>query len=117
MKKIYMIRQLAVSLLAFFILIWAFFKNEFIVKIIISPFLICSFCAFHECLFLILNKIKIAKIFQFAFRISFFIYIFGVLLYAIYYAISSQSYSLFFIIGIFIIVIIPFFKNAFFHKK
>ena len=82
MRNIYNIRQIFVSFMATSILTWAFF-----------------------------NKNKIANIFKNIFRISFFIYIIGFLIYATYYAISNKSYLLLIIISIFIIGIINFFKK------
>ena len=117
MKKIYNIRQIVVSIIVILILTWAFFKNQLIGKIIMSPFLICSIAIFFENLFLLLNKEKISNIFKYIFRISFFVYAFGFLIYAIYYTISTKTYSLFIIIGIFIIGTIHFFKATFFKKK
>ena len=58
MKKIYNIRQIVVSIIVILILTWAFFKNQIIGKIIISPFLICSIAVFFENLFMLLNKEK-----------------------------------------------------------
>ncbi len=117
MKQIYIFRQIIVSLIAFSILIWAFFKNQFISKIIITPFIVCSLAILGENIFLLLNKNNLSNIFKYIFRISFFIYIFGLLIYAIYYTITNKTYSLFIIIGIFIISIIHFFKVSFFKKK
>ena len=117
MRNIYLIRQMVVSAMAFSILIWAFFKNQLVVKIIISPFLICSIAIFFENLFIFLNKKKISNIFKYIYRISFFIYAFSFLIYAIYYAISNNSYTLLIPVGIFIIFGIPFFKSAFLNKK
>ena len=111
MRNIYNIRQIFVSFMATSILTWAFFKNQLVVKIIISPFLICAIAIGLENIFLLLNKNKIANIFKNIFRISFFIYIIGFLIYATYYAISNKSYLLLIIISIFIIGIINFFKK------
>ena len=117
MNKIFSIRQIIVSFSAFLILLWAFFENKFVVKIIITPFLICSIAIFFENLFLLLNKKKISNIFKYIFRISFFVYIIGFLIYATYYSIINKSYSLLIIVGIFILGVIPFFKKAFFNNK
>ena len=102
-----------VDLTAFLTLTWAFSCNQFVGKIIISPFLICSFTHLLEMLFILIEKEKIAHIFKYIFRISFFIYIFGFLVYAIYDAISNKRYSSFIIIGIFIIVAFRILKAAF----
>ncbi len=117
MKKINNIREIIVSLTAFSILIWAFSKNQILGKIIIIPFLICSLAIFFKNIFLLLNKEKISNVFKIIFRISFFIYVFGFLIYSVYYAITTKTYSLFIIIGIFMIVSVRFFKMTFFKKK
>lgn len=117
MKKINNIREIIVSLTAFSILIWAFFKNQILGKIIIIPFLICSLAIFFKNVFLLLNKERISNVFKIIFRISFFTYVFGFLIYLVYYAITTKTYSLFIIIGIFIIGAIRFFKMAFFKKN
>ncbi len=117
MNKIFSIRQIIVSFSAFLILLWAFFENKFVVKIIITPFLICSIAIFFENLFLLFNNKKISNIFKYIFRISFFVYVIGFLIYATYYAIVNKSYSLLIIVGIFILGGIPFFKKAFFNNK
>ena len=95
MKTIYIVRQIIVSIFVFFILCWAFFKNEWTSRLIMIPFLICSIALFFKNLFLLLHKVKLATIFMYLFRISLFTYIFGLLIYASYYAIIHQSYSLF----------------------
>ena len=117
MKNIYAIRQIIISIGALLILTWAFFNNEILGKIIICPFLVCSLAIFGENIFLILKKEKIAKVFKYIFQISFFIYAFGLLGYAIYYAIVNKSYSLFIVIGIFLAGTIYFFKMVFFKNK
>ena len=116
MKKIYNVRQIIISIMASCILTWAFFKNQIMIKIVISPFLICSVAIFFENLFLLLNKTKISNVFKFIFRISFFVYAFVFLAYAVYYAIVNKNYGLFIIIGIFAIVIVSFFKAIFLKK-
>ncbi len=117
MKNIYALRQIIVSIGAFLILTWAFFSNEILGKIIICPFLVCSLAIFGENLFLILKKEKIAIVFKYIFQISFFVYAFGLLGYAIYYAMANKSYSLFIVIGIFLGGIIYFLKVVFFKNK
>ena len=117
MKKLYTIRQIIVSIITFFILAWAFLKNQLVGRIVISPFLICSIAIFFENLFLLLNKTKLSNIFKLIFRISFFTYAFLFLIYSVYYAISNKCYSLFIIIGIFTFFLINFFKMTFFKKK
>ena len=117
LKNIYTIRQMLVSIMVFIILTWAFFKNQMLGKIIIGPFLICSIAIFFENLFILLKREKIANVFKYIFRICFFIYVFGLLIYATYYAIINKTYSLFIIIGIFLVGIVHFFKATFFKTK
>ncbi len=114
MKKIYAVRQMIVSLIVFLFLIGVIFKNQLMGKIIISPFLVCSFAVFGENLFLLLNKEKISIIFKYIFRISFFTYVFGFLIYTTYYALANKTYWLLLIVALFVLVIINFFKK---YKK
>lgn len=115
--KIYDIRQIIVSFTAFMFLAWAFFKNGLWGKIIIIPFLICSFAMMMEKIFLLFNKIKISNIFKYVFHISFFVYVFGFLSYMIYYSITNKSYSILIVVSVFIPFVIHFFKKSFFNKK
>ncbi len=117
MKKIYVIRQIIVSFVALVILTWAFFKNGLLAKIIMLPFLICSFAILMEKIFLLLNKFKLSNVFKYIFRISFFVYVFGFLSYMVYYAITNQSYSILVIVAVFLVFALHFFKNSFFHKE
>lgn len=117
MKKLYIIRKIVLSFIALIILIWAFFQNDLLGKIIIIPFLVCSFAMLNENLFLLLNKIKISTIFKYIFRISFFIYVFGFLLYMIFYAIVNKSYSILIVVALFLIFAIHFIKKLFFNNK
>lgn len=116
MKKLYIIRKIILSFTALVILIWAFFQNELWAKIIIAPFLVCSFASVCENLFLLLNKIKLSTIFKTIFRISFFVYVFGFLFYMVYYAIKNQNYSIFIVVAIFLLFTIYFLKKSFFNK-
>ena len=100
-----------VGILALIILIWAFFKNQLVARIIISPFIICSLTYILENLFLILEKEKIAKILQYIFRITLLIYIFGILIYTCYYSISHKEYSLLLVVAIFLFFLRPFRKG------
>ena len=113
MKNLYYFKQIFISLIAFLILSWAFWQNEFLIKIVISPFLICSIAIFFEYLFLFFNKKKISTIFQYIFRLSFFVYIIGFLIYTTYYAFVNKSYSLLIIVAIFLPVSIHFLRSIF----
>lgn len=116
MKKIYAIRQIVVAFTALIFLSWAFFQNGLWARIIITPFLICSFSIMMEKIFLLLNKTRLSNIFKYIFRISFFVYVFGFLSYIIYYAMAHKSYSPLIIVAVFIPFTIHFFKKSFFHK-
>ena len=116
MKKIFIIRQLIISIIAFLILIFAFFKNNFFSKVIISPFLICSIAIFFKDLFLLLNNKKLADIFKYIFRISFFIYWFGFLCFFDFICIKDRYYFLLLISLLFWIIGFKTFHNLFFSK-
>ena len=116
MKNLLNIKRIVTSILALCILEFAFFKNETLIKIIISPFIICSVAILFESIFDMLNKERISNIFKFIFRISFFIYVFVFLIYVLYYSIINKTYSLLIIDFIFFMFIIPIFKGAFKKK-
>lgn len=116
MQTIISIRNIIMPLIALIILIWAFFQNAIWAKIIIIPFLVCSFAMLCENLFLILNKKKLSNIFKYIFRISFFVYVFGFLAYIVYYAFTYKSYSFLIGVVIFLPFVIYFFKKSFFNK-
>lgn len=117
MRNVLVIRNIITSLAAITILTWAFPKNNFFGKIIISPFLICSVAFLGENIFLLFNKEKISDIFKCVFRVSFFTYVFGFLFYAFYYSIVNKEYSLIIMVVIFLIFALLFFRTAFFRKK
>lgn len=117
MKNVIVIRKIFISLLATIICILAFLQNNLFAKVIITPFIICSISIFAENIFLLLNKEKISNIFKYIFRISFFTYMFGFLIYAFYYCIVNKSYDFIIVILIFLIFGIYFFKKVFFTKN
>lgn len=117
MKKVYTIRQIVVALTALAFLSWAFFQNGWLARIVITLFLICSFSIMMQKIFLLLNKTKLSNIFKYIFRISFFVYVIGFLLYMIYYAIVNKSYSILIVVAVFLLFTIHFFKKSFFHKE
>ena len=117
LQNIFIIRNLIMILIVIITLIWAFCKNTIFIKLMILPFLICSFAKLGENIFFLLKKDYIVIICQYIFRISFFTYIFGILIYADYYAITRKNYF-FIILSIpFWLFTIPFFKSSFFQKK
>ncbi len=110
-EKVLLIRRMLVGLIALIILVWAFFKNQLVARIIISPFIICSITYILENLFLVLDKQKVAKIFQYIFRITLLIYTFGILIYTCYYSIAHKEYSLLIVVVIFLFFLRPFLKG------
>ncbi len=115
--KIISIRNLCVSIFASYILTFAFFKNSLLTKLMILPFLVCTIAMFFKSLFEIFEKPKLVSICQFVFRISFFVYAIGFLLYTTYYSIVHKTYSLLFIVLLFVVFLIPFIRKSFFRKK
>lgn len=116
MKKMLIIRKIITALITTIILSWAFFQNELWAKIIIIPFLICSLSFLGENLALLFNKEKTVNIFKYVFRVSFFVYAFGFLLYMTYYAITNKSYSILIAVAVFLVFTIYFIKRSFFNK-
>lgn len=117
MDKIFIIRKIITALITIIVLSWAFFQNELWAKLIILPFLVCSASFLGENIALLFNKWKIAKIFKYIFRICFFAYVLGFLLYMIYYAIINKSYMLLIVVGVYIPFVIYFIKKSFFNKN
>lgn len=116
-KHLLQVQKMCVSLVAGVICTWAFFQNAGFAKIIISPFLVCSFAMFLENVFWLCHCEKLARVFKYLFRISFFAYFFGFLGYTLYYSIAHKSYDLLLVIAIFSVFGAYFFKKAFFSKK
>ncbi len=110
-------RNIIISLFASIFLIWAFFQNNVVGKVIISPFLICSVASLCKNVFIVLNKPKMANICYHIFAVSFFVYVFGFLIYTVYYSIVNKTYSLLIVVGIFLIFTMRFLKLIFFKKR
>lgn len=117
MQNVFAVRKIITALTAIIVLAWAFPRNQLFGKIIICPFLICAIAYLGENLFLLFNQEKIAGIFQYVFRFSFFVYAFGFLAFALYYSLVNGEYSLIPLVMIFVFFILCFFKAAFFRKK
>ena len=117
MKYIYNIRQIVVSVIATTVLIWASFKNNFLIKILISPFLICSIAVFFENLFLLLNKEKLANSFRYIYRASFFLFWFGFLIIYDFICIRDGNYILLLLSLIFWFIGIKSVRKIIFNKK
>ena len=109
-KNIWTIRNIIMSIIAITILSWAFCQNDLIGKIIICPFLVCASSILGGNICVLLNKNKLATIFHYIFKITFFIYVIGVLSYVIYYSIKNKEYSMLIIVAIFVIFFFLFFR-------
>ena len=90
-KNIWTIRNIIMSIIAIIILSWAFCQNNLVGKIIISPFLICASSILGGNICILLNKNKLAKIFNYIFKFTFLLYVVGVLSYAIYYSFKNKK--------------------------
>ena len=106
-----------VAIIVFLILSWTFFENKLIGKLIIIPFLIMVFSIFLNYLFLLLDKERIAEIFKYVFKASFFLYWFGFLIIADYISIRDNNYILLIFSSLFWIVGIIMVRNLIFSKK
>lgn len=115
--KLNIIRKIILSSVALIILAWAFFQNELWAKVIIVPFLVCTFSMLGQNIFLLLNKKKSSNIFKYIFLISFFVYVFAFLIYMVYYSIVYKSYSILIPATIFFVFAIYFIKKIFFNKN
>ncbi len=111
MKKVIIAKNIIMATIVIIFLTWAFFKNELVGKIIILPFLICALSILGGNISLLFKKAKLANIFNVIFKISFGLYVIGVLGYTIYYAFVNKAYSLLIVVGIFILFLLLFFKN------
>ena len=116
-QNIFIIRNIIAILITIIILIFAFCKNTTFIKLILLPFLICSLAKLGENIFFLCGKDSIAIRCQYIFRISFFLYIYGFLIYTDYYGIIRKNYSLIVFSIPFWFFTIPFFKTSFFQKK
>lgn len=110
------VRKIVIAVIAVGILTWAFFQNHFFGKVVIAPFLICAVAIIGGNISLLFNQRKIAHYFNYLFRVSLFTYIFGFLVYAFYYSITHQAYSLIIVIMVFLFFSINFFKATFLKK-
>lgn len=116
MRNIVIIRNIMTSLAAIAVLTWAFPRNQIFGKLIITPFLICSIAYLGENVFLLFHQEKISNLFKFVFRMSFFLYVFGFLFFALYYSLVNTEYSLIPLVIVFAVFILYFFKAVFFRK-
>ena len=111
-KNIWLIRNIIMATIIIVILIWVFWQNNLVGKIIISPFLICSVSILGENICVLLNKNELVKIFHYIFRYTVLLYIVGFLSYTTYYSIKNREYSLLLVVLFFILFIILFFKGT-----
>lgn len=116
-KKVVSIERLIVGFMVVVILLIAFIQNEGKPRLMVLPFLICGIANFFEMLFYYLKKEKIAKVFNYIFKISFLIFIVGFLGFFIYYSIVNQEYLFLVMILIFIVITYLMLKDKFFKRK
>ncbi len=103
-EKIYLIGNIISVTFVSIVLIWAFGENNIYTQLFILPFIICALAKLCEYIFLLINKDKFVPICQLIFKISFNIYVFGLLIYAFYYSIKNEAYSSFIFLIPFIII-------------
>ena len=103
-EKIYLIGNIISVTFVSIVLIWAFVQNDIYTQLFILPFIICALAKLCEYIFLLINKAKFVPICQLIFKISFSIYVLGLLIYAFYYSIKNEAYSSFIFLIPFIII-------------
>lgn len=97
----------------FLFLLWVFFQNSSWVRLACLPFLFCALANIGEYIGILLQKEKVTKIFRFLFRLSFFVYYFGFLIFATIYLIKTKEYSLFLPILLFLLGGLYFVRQSF----
>lgn len=109
-KKILLIPKLITSLIITLFLLYILINSsDNITKIVIIPFLICSFTTVGRNIFIMLEKTKYIKLFTKIFILSFLVFWFGVLFYGCYRCYLDKNYSVilfsipFWLIGILLI--------------
>lgn len=90
-KYIY-ITNIIKNIIIMIILFTAFFKNSFVVKIFLTPFLACGFFSIGKNICFLLKKEKYVNMFNKLFQLSFFIFWFGFLIFWSYLVIKEKSY-------------------------
>ena len=100
MQMIYII---AISCLLFYV----FLRNQLIIKIAVTPFLFCMFFKLCDYICQFFQKDKLSYIFVMLYRISFFIYVFGFLIFVDYYSLTHHLY-------VYLLLSIPFWIAAFY---
>ncbi len=109
MKNVFAVRKLLVAVMGFVLILYFLCKTTSH-KIIFVPFLFCSFTSAGKYLGVILNKIRAAEIFDKLFKVSFFVFWFGFLIFAAFISIRDKNYSMliftlpFFAAGIYFVV-------------
>ena len=116
-RKAVSIQRLIMGIVVIIILWVAFWQNEGISRLIVLPFLICAIANFGEALFYYLKKDKIAKVFNYIFKISFLLFVVGFLGFFIYYAITKKEYLFLILILGFILITYFMLKDKLFKRK
>ena len=115
MRSGFITRKLATAIVTTVVLVYFLAKTPS-PKILFIPFLLCSISSMGKNLGLLLNKKKFALFFDRLFKVSFFLFWFGFLIFACYIMIRDHNYRMlpftlpFWLAGFF------FFKRKFFKK-
>lgn len=108
-KKYYITKLISISFIAIFLLSIFVKKPYFLNRIIMLPFLLCSFTEISKIISLMMNKTKQFKIFNTIYIVSFLIYWFAFLAYWCYTSYIGKNYLLlilsipFWMIGIYVV--------------
>lgn len=118
MKKVYYTQGFGAAVIALGFLIFAFIKNaNFLIRLMIFPFIVCALCFIAQNICLMLRKPKLAHYFHSGFAISFFSFAFGFLIYWCYISIKTGQYMMALFSIPFWIAAVCFLRAVFFKKK
>ncbi len=81
------------SIIFLLIVLWLFFKNTGLMKIIIIPFIVCGLAIMGKNICLLMNKNKYANIFSKLYVITFLVFWFGFLIWVDYSTIKNNQYG------------------------
>ncbi|MBR4863031.1 MAG: hypothetical protein IKU07_00525 [Oscillospiraceae bacterium] len=109
MRTALIIRKLVTASIALLILLY-FVQKTTSPKIIFAPFLICSLASIGKNLGLLFNREKIAKFFDWLFKVIFFLAWFAFLIVACYIAVRDGNYQI-------ILFSLPFWAGGLFFAK
>lgn len=118
MKKGFSVQGLVAGIIALGYLLFAFIKNPSVpIRLMLIPFILCALCFIIKNICLTLHKPKFARYFQIGFKISFFSFVFGFLIYWCYRNIKTGQYGMVLFSVPFWMIAIYFVRGAFLKKK